>query len=200
MAAWTQRLPGTRSRSAAIWATLLSAFPALVPERRGAHTVLTALLDRSALYGVLVECETLGLDLVEVRGGAKEVGVAEGHLGGAESHLGAGLLGQETGGDGARVGEVDDDLVTPRGRGVAAVDREHPQRAAQEAEGDQLAAGAQPLVGAQEERDPGLPPIGDLGAHRGHGLGLRAGIHAGLVAVAGVLPRTACRTSIGFRA
>ena len=128
MAAWTQRLPGTRSRSAAIWATLLSAFPALVPERRGAHTVLTALLDRSALYGVLAECETLGLDLVEVRGGAKEVGVAEGHLGGAESHLGAGLLGQETGGDGARVGEVDDDLVTPRGRGVAAVDREHPQR------------------------------------------------------------------------
>ena len=67
MAAWTQRLPGTRSRSAAIWATLLSAFPALVPERRGAHTVLTSLLDRSALYGVLAECEALGLDLVEVR-------------------------------------------------------------------------------------------------------------------------------------
>ena len=48
-------------------ATLLSAFPALVPERRGAHTVLTGLLDRSALYGVLAECEALGLDLVEVR-------------------------------------------------------------------------------------------------------------------------------------
>jgi hypothetical protein len=48
-------------------ATLLSAFPALMPERRGAHTVLTGLLDRSALYGVLAEVEALGLDLVEVR-------------------------------------------------------------------------------------------------------------------------------------
>jgi hypothetical protein len=34
---------------------LLSAFPALVPERRGAHTVLTGLLDRSVLYGGLAE-------------------------------------------------------------------------------------------------------------------------------------------------
>ena len=33
--------------------TLLSAFPALVPQPRGADTVLTGLLDRSALYGVL---------------------------------------------------------------------------------------------------------------------------------------------------
>ncbi len=48
-------------------ATLLSAFPALVPQRRGADTVLTGLLDRSALYGVLAEVEALGLDLVEVR-------------------------------------------------------------------------------------------------------------------------------------
>ena len=48
-------------------ATVLSAFPALVPERHGAHTVLTGLLDRSALYGVLAEVEALGLDLVEVR-------------------------------------------------------------------------------------------------------------------------------------
>jgi len=48
-------------------ATLLSAFPALVPQRHGAHTVLTGLLDRSALYGVLAEVEALGLDLVEVR-------------------------------------------------------------------------------------------------------------------------------------
>jgi hypothetical protein len=38
-----------------------------VPERHGAHTVLTGLLDRSALYGVLAEVEALGLDLVEVR-------------------------------------------------------------------------------------------------------------------------------------
>jgi hypothetical protein len=48
-------------------ATVLSAFPALVPERHGAHTVLTGLLDRSALYGVLAEIEALGLELLEVR-------------------------------------------------------------------------------------------------------------------------------------
>ena len=47
-------------------ATVLSAFPALVPRRRGADTVLTGLLDRSALYGVLAEIEALGLDLVEI--------------------------------------------------------------------------------------------------------------------------------------
>jgi hypothetical protein len=48
-------------------ATLVSAFPALVPQPHGADTVLTGLLDRSALYGVLAEVEALGLDLVEVR-------------------------------------------------------------------------------------------------------------------------------------
>lgn len=48
-------------------ATLLSAFPALVPQPRGTDTVLTGVLDRSALYGVLAEVEALGLDLVEVR-------------------------------------------------------------------------------------------------------------------------------------
>jgi len=48
-------------------ATVLSAFPSLVPHRHGAHTVLTGLLDRSALYGVLAEIEALGLDLIEVR-------------------------------------------------------------------------------------------------------------------------------------
>jgi hypothetical protein len=48
-------------------ATVLSAFPALVSRRHGADTVLTGLLDRSALYGVLAEIEALGLDLVEVR-------------------------------------------------------------------------------------------------------------------------------------
>ena len=47
--------------------TMLSAFPALAPQRHGADTVLTGLLDRSALYGVLAEVEALGLDLVEVR-------------------------------------------------------------------------------------------------------------------------------------
>ena len=48
-------------------ATMLSTFPALVPHQHGAHTVLTGLLDRSALYGVLAEIEALGLDLLEVR-------------------------------------------------------------------------------------------------------------------------------------
>jgi hypothetical protein len=47
-------------------ATVLSAFPALVPQWHGADTVLTGLLDQSALYGVLAEIEVLGLDLVEV--------------------------------------------------------------------------------------------------------------------------------------
>ena len=48
-------------------ATALSAFPALAPSHHGACTVLTGLLDRSALYGVLAEIEALGLDLLEVR-------------------------------------------------------------------------------------------------------------------------------------
>ena len=46
---------------------LLSAFPAMVPERQGPVTVLTGVLDQSALYGVLAEIEALGLDLLEVR-------------------------------------------------------------------------------------------------------------------------------------
>jgi hypothetical protein len=48
-------------------ATMLSAFPALTSRRDGADTVLTGLLDRSALYGVLAEIDALGLDLLEVR-------------------------------------------------------------------------------------------------------------------------------------
>jgi class 3 adenylate cyclase len=47
--------------------TLLSAFPALSSRRHGAHTVLTGLLDQSALFGVLAEIEALGLELIEVR-------------------------------------------------------------------------------------------------------------------------------------
>jgi len=48
-------------------ATVLSAFPALAARHHGAHTVLTALLDRPALYGVLTEIEAFGLDLLELR-------------------------------------------------------------------------------------------------------------------------------------
>jgi hypothetical protein len=48
-------------------ATVLSAFPAMLSQHHGADTVLTGLLDRSALYGVLAEIEALGLDLLEVR-------------------------------------------------------------------------------------------------------------------------------------
>jgi hypothetical protein len=48
-------------------ATVLLAFPALASRWHGAHTVLTGLLDRSALYGVLAEIEALGLDLLELR-------------------------------------------------------------------------------------------------------------------------------------
>src|SRR5208282_1046889 len=48
-------------------ATILFAFPAMTPQRDGANTVLTGLLDRSALYGVLAEIDALGLDLLEVR-------------------------------------------------------------------------------------------------------------------------------------
>ncbi len=48
-------------------ATVLSAFPALAPHHHGAQTVLTGLLDQSALYGMLAEIEALGLDLLEIR-------------------------------------------------------------------------------------------------------------------------------------
>ena len=48
-------------------ALVLSAFPAMTSRRHGTHTVLTGLLDRSALYGVLAEIDALGLDLLEVR-------------------------------------------------------------------------------------------------------------------------------------
>jgi hypothetical protein len=47
--------------------TALSAVPAMESQRQGTATVLTGLLDRSALYGALAEIEALGLDLLEVR-------------------------------------------------------------------------------------------------------------------------------------
>jgi hypothetical protein len=49
-------------------ATALSAFPTMVSELKGSETVLTGLLeDRSALFGVLAQIESLGLELLEVR-------------------------------------------------------------------------------------------------------------------------------------
>jgi hypothetical protein len=48
-------------------ATLLSAFPAMAWQRQGPETVLTGVLDRPALHGVLAEIEALGLELLEVR-------------------------------------------------------------------------------------------------------------------------------------
>jgi hypothetical protein len=48
-------------------ATVLSTFTALAARLDGGETVLTGLLDRSALYGVLAEIESLGLELLEVR-------------------------------------------------------------------------------------------------------------------------------------
>ena len=48
-------------------AALLSAFPAMAWKRQGPETVLTGVLDRPGLYGVLAEIEALGLELLEVR-------------------------------------------------------------------------------------------------------------------------------------
>ena len=49
-------------------ATALSAFPSMAYQLIGGETVLTGWLeDRSALFGVLVQIEGLGLELLEVR-------------------------------------------------------------------------------------------------------------------------------------
>jgi len=61
-------------------ATMLSAFPALVPQHHGAHTVL---LDQSALYGVLAEIEAFGLDLLELRSSAAYGASAASRAGGS---------------------------------------------------------------------------------------------------------------------
>jgi hypothetical protein len=74
--------------SGRLGATALSAFPAMVHHVDGAETVLTGLLkDQSALFGVLAEIESLGLELVELRhirpmppspegGGARSIGLS----------------------------------------------------------------------------------------------------------------------------
>jgi hypothetical protein len=49
-------------------ATALSAFPSMAHELKDSETLLTGRLeDRSALFGVLVQIEGLGLELLEVR-------------------------------------------------------------------------------------------------------------------------------------
>ena len=49
-------------------ATALSAFPTMEAELKGTETVLTGVLeDRSAVFGVLLQIEALGLELLEVR-------------------------------------------------------------------------------------------------------------------------------------
>ena len=49
-------------------ATALSAFPSMAYQLIGGETVLTGWLeDRSALFGVIVQIERLGLELLEVR-------------------------------------------------------------------------------------------------------------------------------------
>jgi hypothetical protein len=48
--------------------TVLGAFPDLRAKTEGAETVLAGKLpDQAALFGVLAQCETLGLELLEVR-------------------------------------------------------------------------------------------------------------------------------------
>jgi hypothetical protein len=48
--------------------TIQAAFPGLQIRPQGGNTVLTGVLaDQAALYGVLTECEALGLELLEVR-------------------------------------------------------------------------------------------------------------------------------------
>jgi hypothetical protein len=47
--------------------TTLAAFPLMVSRLEGGETLLTGVLDRSGLYGVLAEVEALGLDLIEIR-------------------------------------------------------------------------------------------------------------------------------------
>ena len=59
-------------------ATMLSAFPAMTSRLQGADTVLTGLLDRSAVYRVIAEIEALGLDLIEVRQLTPQRGSSEG--------------------------------------------------------------------------------------------------------------------------
>jgi hypothetical protein len=48
--------------------TIMQAFPALTATRSGHDTLLTGSLpDQSALYGVINQLETLGLELLEIR-------------------------------------------------------------------------------------------------------------------------------------
>ena len=54
--------------SGSLGETIRFAFPALRARPQGSDTVLTGVLaDQAALYGVIAECEALGLELLEVR-------------------------------------------------------------------------------------------------------------------------------------
>jgi hypothetical protein len=54
--------------SGSLGETIRSAFPALQARTQGEDTVLAGVLaDQAALYGVLAECEALGLELLDVR-------------------------------------------------------------------------------------------------------------------------------------
>ena len=62
--------------------TMRRAFPALHAETRGEDTLLAgALADQAALFGVLIQIEALGLELVEVRRlpGPRGAGAAANH-------------------------------------------------------------------------------------------------------------------------
>jgi hypothetical protein len=59
-------------------ATVLGAFPGLAWQLQGRETILTGVLDRPGLYGVLAEIEALGLELLEVRQLTPEAGSPHG--------------------------------------------------------------------------------------------------------------------------
>ena len=54
-------------------ATALSAFPSMASELKDSETVLTGLVeDSSALFGVLAQIESLGLELLELRKSSRD--------------------------------------------------------------------------------------------------------------------------------
>src|SRR5882757_3213012 len=67
--------------------TLLTAFPAFVPEQQGSETVLTGLLpDAAALFGVLAVIEAVGLGLRAIRTSRTGLGRTSGVCGRTTLH------------------------------------------------------------------------------------------------------------------